>query len=161
VISPVKEGSRRAAEHPYHAHHFRYEAAAGTVTCPQGRLLEACGSKPREGQTVSVYRCRHGDCAARAACCGKSKARMMEVWPHTAVVQAHRAKLAGAGAQAALRARGRLIEWLWAVIKEQVGFRRWSVRGLEKVRTQWALICAAVNLRALLKVWARGALAMS
>jgi hypothetical protein len=33
----------------------------------------------------------------RAACCGKSKARMIEIWPHTAVVQAQRAKLAGAG----------------------------------------------------------------
>jgi len=35
-----------------------------------------------------------------------------------------------------------------------MGFRRWTVRGLEKVQTQWLMLCIAVNLVRLKKHWA-------
>jgi hypothetical protein len=31
---------------------------------------------------------------------------------------------------------------------------RWTVRGLENVRTQWALLCAVLNLKSIYKHWA-------
>ena len=32
-------------------------------------------------------------------------------------------------------------------IKEALGFRRFSVRGLNKVRGEWDLVCLALNLK--------------
>lgn len=34
-------------------------------------------------------------------------------------------------------------------IKEAMGFRRFSFRGLEKVRAEWALVCLALNVKRL------------
>jgi hypothetical protein len=48
---------------------------------------------------------------------------------------------------------------VFATIKQALGFRRWTVRGLENVRTQWALLCTAVNLKKLYQGWAAGQLA--
>ena len=45
------------------------------------------------------------------------------------------------------------IEPRFAQLKQHDGFRRWTVGGLEGVRTQWALLCATLNLRILYKRW--------
>ena len=51
------------------------------------------------------------------------------------------------------------MEPIFGVIKQARGFRRWTVRGLANVRTQWALICTAFNLRKMYKAWEAGQLA--
>jgi hypothetical protein len=38
-------------------------------------------------------------------------------------------------------------------LKQVEDFRRWTVRGLENVRTQWALVCTAYNLKKLAQAW--------
>ena len=35
-------------------------------------------------------------------------------------------------------------------IKEAIGFRRFSFRGLAKVRAEWTLVCLALNVKRLL-----------
>ena len=41
------------------------------------------------------------------------------------------------------------MELVFGNIKEAMGFRRFLLRGLEKVRGEWALVCMAYNLRKL------------
>jgi hypothetical protein len=45
--------------------------------------------------------------------------------------------------------RKAVVEPVFGQIKEQRGIRRFRLRGLEKVRKEWKLICAAFNLRKL------------
>jgi hypothetical protein len=61
--------------------------------------------------------------------------------------------------QALLRQRKAIIEPVFATIKQAMGFRRWTVRGLENVRTQWALLCTTYNLKKIYQHWAASALA--
>jgi hypothetical protein len=49
--------------------------------------------------------------------------------------------------------RREIIEPRFAQIKQHDQFRRWTVWGLEGVRTQWSLLCATLNLRVLYKKW--------
>ena len=53
-----------------------------------------------------------------------------------------------------MRQRQAIIEPAFATLKQAMGFRRWTVRGLENVRTQWSLLCAAFNLKKIYKHWA-------
>jgi hypothetical protein len=46
-----------------------------------------------------------------------------------------------------------IVEPVFGILKQGEGFRRWIVRGLENVRTQWALVCTAYNLTKLWKAW--------
>jgi len=51
------------------------------------------------------------------------------------------------------RVRGPLIEPRFGHIKRGLGVRRFMRRGLEAVRTEWSMICTAVNMGILLRHW--------
>ena len=52
------------------------------------------------------------------------------------------------------RMRAAIVEPIFAHIKQHRGFRRFALRGLEKVRSEWKLICLTHNL---LKLFRHGA----
>ena len=49
------------------------------------------------------------------------------------------------------RRRRETVEPTFGIIKEQMGFRRFSLRGREKADTEWRLVTFAFNLRKLSK----------
>lgn len=53
------------------------------------------------------------------------------------------------GNRARRKRRGVTIEPAFGVIKEQMGFKRFSLRGLEKADTEWRLVALAYNVRKL------------
>jgi transposase len=152
VLVPPAEG-KPAHDNPYASQYFRYEPLTGTVTCPQGRQIDHEGHTTKNNQRVERYRCHHRDCPVRALCTRDPKGRQIEIWPHTAVAQAMRAQLQEPAGQALYQQRSQIIERRFGQIKQHDGFRRWTVWGLEAVRTQWSLLCAALNLRILYKGW--------
>lgn len=60
---------------------------------------------------------------------------------------AMRAKMQTPSAKAAYRRRKAIVEAPNAWIKHVLGFRSFSLRGLQKVKAEWKLVCAALNLR--------------
>jgi len=65
-------------------------------------------------------------------------------YPHTAAMAA---RMRTAEAQAAYRRRKWLSEPPNGWVKNVLGFRQFSLRGLVKVKAEWRLVCAALNLR--------------
>lgn len=59
------------------------------------------------------------------------------------------AKLRRAGHRSRYRLRKQLVEPVFGQIKQATGFRQFLLRGIEKVKAEWALICTAHNLRKL------------
>lgn len=152
VLAPSPEG-KPTQGNAYATQHFTIDPHGQTVTCPQGRLLDYEGQTTRKGQLVQRFRCHHRDCPVRGQCTRDPKGRQIEVWPHHSVVAAMRAGLQKPKAREQWQQRREIIEPRFAQIKEQDGFRRWTVWGLEAVRTQWSLLCATLNLRVLYKRW--------
>lgn len=64
--------------------------------------------------------------------------------PHTLAM---RSKMQTLLAKAAYRRRKAIVEAPNAWIKHVLGFRSFSLRGLQKVKAEWKLVCAALNLR--------------
>jgi transposase len=152
VLAPPPAG-KSDRNNPYAAQHFHYDPLAQSVTCPQARSLDREGQTTKRGQVVQRFRCHHRDCPVRALCTGDPKGRQIEVWPHHPEVQAMRARLQAPAQQAQWRCRSQIIEPRFAQLKQHDGFRRWTVWGLEAVRTQWSLLCATLNLRVLYQRW--------
>jgi transposase len=67
------------------------------------------------------------------------------------LTQAMRRKLKRAGYRSRYRLRKQIVEPVFGQIKQARGFRQFLLRGLEKVRAEWALICMAHNLIKLAK----------
>jgi transposase len=152
VLVPPAEGTP-AKDNPYATQHFHYNPQAQSVTCPQNRTLDHEGHTTKDGVRVERFRCHHRDCPVRAQCTRDPKGRQIEVRPHTAVVQAMRQKLAEPLTRAQWRQRSTIIEPRFGQVKQHDGFRRWTVWGLQGVKTQWSLLCATLNLRVLYSRW--------
>jgi transposase len=155
VLVPPAEG-KPAQDNPYAAQHFTCDAAAHTVTCPQGQRLDYEGHTTKAGVRVERFRCHCRDCPVRAHCTRDPKGRQLEVWPHTPVVQAMRQRLRQPQGAATYARRQVIIEPRFGQLKQHDSFRRWTVWGLENVRTQWSLLCATLNLRILYRRWRAG-----
>jgi transposase len=93
---------------------------------------------------------------ARDAVAGTAKDKGVpapeKVGPPTRL-EAMRAKIKAGGHTSPYRLRKQLPEPVFGQIKEARGFRQFLLRGFEKVRAEWALICIAHNLLKLGQRW--------
>jgi hypothetical protein len=55
-------------------------------------------------------------------------------------------KLNRAGRRSRYRLRKQIVEPVFGQIKQAPGFRQFLLRGLDKVRAEWAMICTVHNL---------------
>jgi transposase len=152
VLVPPAEGTP-AKDNPYATQYFHYDAPSQTVTCPQNRPLDHEGHTTKDGVRGERFRCHVRDCPVRAHCTRDPKGRQIEIRPPTVVVQAMREQLSDPATWQQWRRRGEIIEPRFGQLKAHDGFRRWTVGGLENVKTQWALLCATLNLRVLYRRW--------
>lgn len=155
VLAVPAEGTP-ARDNPYAAQHFVYDPGTHTVPCPHGQQLDYEGGTTKKGMRAQRFHCHCRDSPVREQCTRDPKGRQVEVWPHTVDVPAMRARLKEPAAQALLRRRQEIIEPRFGQIKQDEGFRRWTVWGLEAVRAQWALLCTTLNLRVIYRRWRLG-----
>src|SRR5512146_385690 len=62
------------------------------------------------------------------------------------LTQLMRKKIADGGFETPYRLRKQVVEPVFGQIKQARGFRQFLLRGVEKVRAEWAMICTAHNL---------------
>jgi hypothetical protein len=72
-------------------------------------------------------------------------------------VEAMRAKIKSGGHASLYRLRKQVVEPVFGQIKQARGFRQFLLRGIEKVRGEWALVCTAHNLLKLALGWSLSA----
>ena len=147
--------ARCPTAHPYHHSRFAYDPGADCYQCPEGRLLSFQRLKHRRRRaSVRVYAATAADCLACPAfgrCTTSTQGRRIEVSLHADALTAHRRWMQTAEARDAFRRRKQLIEPVFGIIKEQQAGRRFLLRGLEAVRSEWTLLAVAFNLRTLAK----------
>jgi transposase len=162
VLVNLPESVQGPEDQPYHASRFIYDAEKDQCICPRGERLEFDSIKPRhkaEPYEVRVYRCQsYESCPVRWQCSSSKSGRTVQIHPNHEALVRQREKLRDQRMRALLKQRGSTVELVFGWIKEAMGFRRWTVRGLEKVQTQWLLVCTAMNLIRLKKHWAEGKL---
>jgi transposase len=160
LVAPGAEtGGPKRGE--YDSREFTYEAEPDEVVCPQGQRLKFAGMKKKDVErSVRVYQCQHyQDCPVRAQCSPRRDGRRIELSPQSSALLRQRAQRQDGIQQALLRRRKAIVEPVFATVKQAMGFRRWTVRGLENVRTQWALLCTVFNLKKMYQHWVAGQLA--
>jgi len=149
----------------FHRANFTYDAKHDEFICPEGqRLTYFSTHKPgrRQEAATRVYRCRGGPaCPRRAECTAQARGRTLNKDAYYDAVQRQVRKQQEPLGRLLLRQRKGIAETPFAWIKHLMGFRRWTVRGLENVGAQWHLLCMALNLRVLHGAWKKGLLNMT
>ena len=76
--------------------------------------------------------------------------------PREAALSRHREWMETPEARAAYKRRAGLVEPVFGIIKEQLGARRFLLRGLRSVEAEWTVLATAFNLRTLWRAWRSG-----
>lgn len=138
-------------QEPYHASKFHYDLTNKTLECPRGTKLDPKHERMRCLQRVQIFRCTNRECPVRLICCKDPKGRKVEVWESRPAIVAMREKLKTPEGKYALKRRREVVERRFGNIKQHLGFRRWTAKGLEHARAQWAMLCLTINLQTLMQ----------
>ena len=156
--------SQSSKTHVYHTREFAYDEARDCCMCPHGEELPYLTTKVRgkNKNGFRVYRCRkHRTCAHRTECTTSKQGREVEISVNHAAIERQRVKREDPANKRLLSQRKAIIEPIFAWIKRHMGFRRWTVFGLDRVRAQWALICTVINLSKIYKRWQSGGMRLA
>ena len=146
---------------PYFKDKFVYESATDSYLCPQGQRLPFRGLRRKNGKIAGPFRvyrapravCR--TCPAYGICTKDVHAgRALWIGPSDALLRQHRQWMATERARSLYARRKGLIEPIFGILKEQLGARRFLLRGLENVRAEFTLLATAFNLRVLWRIFA-------
>ena len=127
------------------------------LECPAGKQLQYVGQSGKRGNRYHQYRAEGSDCqvcAHRSQCCPKnpSKGRTVSrLVSEPAAVVAFRRKMETEEAKQIYRQRGAVAEFPNAWIKEKIGLRKFSLRGMAKAGMELIWACLTYNVM----VWIR------
>ena len=141
------------------------DAERDEFVCPLGqRLTYFTTRKPERKQEFPTrgYRCRCGPtCPSRPECTRQVKGRTINKDGYYEVVLRQVRKQQEPLNRDLLRKRKQIAELPFAWLKHHMGFRRWTVRGLDNVGAQWNLLCTVLNLKVFHGAWKKGLLNMT
>jgi len=143
---------------------FRYDSTNDQYICPLGKALlyQRTAQKKRRRYKVRIYRCTSfRECPNRNDCSMSSGGRVIERSPYEGAIKKQRLKQKQPMNKEILLKRKRIVEPVFGWIKHNLGFRRWSYRGLESTNAQWNMVCATINLKKLYRKWREGDLSFS
>jgi transposase len=145
----------------FHTKEFVYDEVRDCCMCPHGGELSYVRTRVRGKNrgAFRTYRCtKYGTCPYRSECTTGKRGREIEISVHHKALERQAAKREEPANRRLLSRRKIIIEPVFAWIKRHLGFERWTVAGLDKVRAQWNLICATINLLKVYANWKIGAL---
>jgi transposase len=133
---------------------FVYDAEADCYYCPLGRVLDYEQAKREKGrETRYVYRCRNCDGCPLGGVCrdpNSQRGRSISRDEHEPLRERMHAKMQTEAGRTIYNRRMHIGETPFAIIKNIFEVRRFLLRGLEKVRTEWRWVCTAYNLKKLM-----------
>jgi transposase len=152
--------SQENRSNPAHHDKFRYDAVADVYLCPFGNILKFIEIRTiANNKVVRVYGGLRATCRLCSAfgVCTKNRYRGREllIGPHEPILLKHRAWMNTEEAKIAFKRRKELSEPTFGIIKEQMGFRRFLLRGLKNAKSEVFMTATAFNIRTLYRVWRR------
>jgi transposase len=130
---------------------FLSEEAVGSIEKdsrgePTGTTVLAASGREKHGRTVAQLEKKDDPCEP------EGEVSFGERMAHRVATKAGRARY---------KLRQQTVEPVFGIIKEAMGFRRFSLRTQEKVAVEWTLVCLAYNIRRLHCVGGSGQISLS
>lgn len=148
-----QENKPRHKPNPFGAENMPYEEAQDAFICPNGKALryKATHRYTSDNGFESerrVYQCEDcSQCALKEKCTKAEGNRQIKVSFRLREMRAKaKQKLLSEPGTALRKQRSIDVETVFGRIKQDWGFRRFLLRGLEKVKAEWGLLCIAHNL---------------
>jgi transposase len=140
----------------FRSENFPYDEQADTFTCPAGKLLTYRYTAHEKSDNGYPIETRHYEAVDCNACPFKPECTQAKDNRHIRVSfrlrrfreQAKTNLLSEQGRNLRVQ-RNVEVETFFGQVKHNMHFRRFHLRGMEKVKTEWGLVCIAHNMRKL------------
>ena len=154
-----RKEEKEIEENPYHKDHFKYDEDEDTYECPEGKPLEFQKDTVTKGKKSSHYACQLKDCVSCSENekCITTKSDRKKGYRTIAddgfnlYRKEMREKMQELDSKEIYKKRSSEVEPVFGQIKWNRKINRFSLRGLEKVRTEMVWIAIAHNLGKILR----------
>ena len=153
------EKSAKYKENPFHKDNFAYDPHQDQFTCPANQAVEfqyETRKKTKSGyqRKIRVYECSSCRTCPLAEACKRGKNnRQIKFSPaFEGYKKQVKENLSSELGMSLSKQRGVCAETPFGDIKHNMGYRRFRLRGLEKVHIEWGLVSIAHNLRKVSKL---------
>ena len=154
-----RECKKKYREDEMRVANWAYDEMADTYTCPEGRTLAFKKEQKKASDLGFVSTTRLYACADCSECSRRDRCIKSDNPDHNRTIQvnpkldAHKRKASALlhteEGSALRKKRGIDVETVFGDIKRNLGFNRFTLRGLEKVAHEWLLVAAGHNIRKL------------
>ena len=158
----MPERYKDAAKDPYFKDQFLYQPDTDSYLCPEGQSLHFRGMRYKERSHLVQYRVYSASRTACRSCpafgnCTKDKHSGRALWIGSSdrLLNEHRQWMKTNEARSLYNRRKQLNEPVFGILKDQMGARRFLLRGLVNVSAEFTLMATAFNLKTLSRVWNR------
>lgn len=150
-----KHRKNHKQKNPFHADKLPYNELTDTYTCPMGQQMRYIGNKSRRTktghlQTHQMYQAQNcTGCPLRGPCHKARGNRIIERSPHLVRLKHRVRELLNSDEGLQKRKERWQVEAVFGNLKQNKGFRRFNLRGIDKTTTEFGLIALAHNLKRL------------
>jgi transposase len=148
-----REQKKRRRIDPFKSENLNYDETTDTLYCPSGQPMRYIGDQQRTTRTGRVQTVRKYQAAKCAGCpmrsgCHKSRGnRVIERNPEVVRYRLKAREMLESEEGVARRKKRYMVEAVIGNVKENKKFRRFLLRGLEKVTAEFGLVMLAHNLQ--------------
>ena len=154
VYVPTREQVNRESNPagPFDKSKFEIDLESETGVCPQSHpMVRKRSGTNKSGRPYVEFTGTYCPHCPRRAECTTAKFRSVVVLKSDHLLRKMEAKMDSDQGTLAMLIRKMTVEPVIGILKEHLGFRKFSVRGLAEVRHEFNLLCSAYNLKKLHK----------
>jgi hypothetical protein len=146
---------KKKKPNPFHPDNLHYDPETDTYTCPTGQPMNYIGDKTRLTaggylQTHRLYKAKNCiGCPLRDPCHKGEGNRIIQRSPNLVRYKQQVKQLLNSDEGIEKRKQRWQVEAVFGNIKQNKGFRRFMLRGIDKVNTEFGLVALAHNLQKL------------
>jgi len=142
----------------FHKDNFSYNEQDDTLTCPEGKKLSfAYFQKSKGKEPLRIYRySKCQQCPSFSQCTKNKNGRTISRHPYEKELKAMREKLDSPEGKAIYGKRKSIVEPVFGIIKNVMGFTSFLLRGLNKVRGEFSLVTIAYNIKKIASFFCSG-----
>lgn len=140
-----KEGMEKISR--YDRRNFKYNKEQETFTCPEGKRLVLKQNYKKDGINSRIYIGQECSLCKQRVECTRSKARHIKISEVDGIMERMRKKLLTEEGKEKYKKRLSTVEPVLGNIKKNFGYRDFLLRGIEKVKGEFDLMCIAHNIK--------------
>ena len=143
-----ERGKGHNVRSPFHRSKFVYNERENSFTCPSGKVLHYIYQNQNRGVKYSIYQ-NYGECKVCryfGKCTSSKKGRSIWVSEYQPLIDKMEEKLRTEKGKKVYGKRKWVVEPVIGNISYNLGFREFLLRGKDKVRGEFSLLCIGHNL---------------